>query len=814
LESVVYQCGDIVVDPTNRRFTRGEAEVDLEPKVFAVILELLARPNALLTRDQLLDSVWGHRYVTSSTLNRAIVLARKAFADDAAGSSYIQTVHGAGYRYVGPIKLFSVPSPKLQARFAPPPAAQVPERLDEIIGRAGEVSQIGELLKSHRAITLLGAGGMGKTQCALEFARLNTARYPDGIWFYDLAPAQDGAEFLNNLAASLSISPKGDTDLITKIASTLADRRALLLLDNCDRIAADVGAIVVDLLRRTADSQVLATSQQQLDFRGEYVLRIPPLAVPAANIVASDATLPEITSTPAVALLLKRINAVQSTFEINPGNARAIIGICRALDGMPLALELAATRFALLSAEQVLDRLNKRFSLLVGNVAGRDRRHQTLLALIDSSYALLSSDEQRLLCWLGVFLQGWSADVTQELSAAMGLSADALIDLLGGLVKKSFVVVEATTFTPRYRLLESIRDFAIDKLATRGEEARARYAHLSCVRGMAVRANAAMQSNEMPGRVKQLIFEHANIESALEWARRTDDHEAALEIVGSMSLYLKAHGAFIEGRAWSEATLAATGKVRSPMRARALLTRGIAELFLKTSRAEVRLYLGQACDLAREVGDEWALACASAYRALDVADMRDAESAEEFVRSAETLARRLKDDWLRGLAGLARGWVHFARGDLATAVQTLREVRHLGHDVHQRHFIDMYIGLSLFGLGEWRDAAGSWRDAMRNALQVQNLRGVAGSVEGCGYIYARQGDARRALRLLSSAAETRSRSLGPLFKFWIPYHDAAIETARTALEPAEFAQIVVSGERMRNEDAANEAFEALDTFSH
>jgi predicted ATPase/DNA-binding winged helix-turn-helix (wHTH) protein len=813
VESVTYQCGDIVVDPANRRFTRREDEVELEPKVFSVILELLARPNALLTRDQLLDAVWGHRYVTPSTLNRAIVLARKAFADDSGGSSYIQTVHGAGYRYVGPFKLLTVPSPEPRARFAPPPSAQIPGRVTELIGRADEITQIAGLLNSHRAVTLLGAGGMGKTQCALEFARQNVARYPDGIWFSDLAPRQDSAEWLEDFAVSLSISPKNEPDLIAKVASVLADRHALLLLDNCDRISQKVGAIVVELLRRTDQLRVLATSQQQLDFVGECVLRIPPLAVPSPDIVPGEDTLPEILSTPAVTLLIQRIQAIQTTFELNADNARAIIHICRALDGMPLALELAATRFALLSAEQVLDRLDKRFRFLVGNVAGRDHRHQTLLALIDWSYALLSADEQRLLCWLGVFVQGWSVDAAGELSTAMELDADGLIDLLTGLVKKSFVVVEAASFTPRYRLLESIRDFALDRLASRGEEARARHAHLACVRTMSLKAHAVMQSNQMTERVKQLKFEHANIEAALEWAQRTAHHEAALEIVGSLLLYIKAHGAMIAGRAWSDAALASTHRVRSRMRARALLVRGIIEVHLQSSSTEAERLLTQAWELARDTGDEWGLACAAGYRALDLAESGRAEAAKEFVYSAERLANRLEDDWLRGLAGLAQGWVHMSNGDLSRAIETLQKVRHLGHDLHQRHFIDMYIGLSMYGLGEWRLAAGLWHDAMRNALQVQHVRGVAGSVEGCAYIYAQRGSADQALRLLSAAAETRSRTHIPLFSFWVPYHEAAIDKARTALEPEEFARIATYGAAARPEDAANEAFEALAGFA-
>lgn len=220
MDQVIYRCGECELDTANRTFRRGGTHHALEPRVFAVLVQLISRPGELLTRDQLLDSVWGHRYVTPSTLNRVIALARRALADDAEAPAFILTVHGAGYRYVGPVeRTVAVPEPR--ARFGPPPSVRLPARLHTLIGREAELSQIDAMLASGRALTILGTGGMGKTQCALAFAHSRCDRYPDGVWFFDLAPMRRADEWLQALALALVIAPSNERHLVGKIAEGL-----------------------------------------------------------------------------------------------------------------------------------------------------------------------------------------------------------------------------------------------------------------------------------------------------------------------------------------------------------------------------------------------------------------------------------------------------------------------------------------------------------------------------------------------------------------------------------------------------------------
>jgi predicted ATPase/DNA-binding winged helix-turn-helix (wHTH) protein len=810
LDQVIYRCGECELDVANRTFRRGETHHALEPKVFAVLVQLISRPGELLTRDQLLDAVWGHRYVTPSTLNRVITLARRALTDDAEAPAFILTVHGAGYRYVGPVER-TVAAPEPRVRFGPPLSIRLPARLHTLIGRESELSQIDAILASGRSLTVLGTGGMGKTQCALAFAHSRSDRYPDGVWFFDLAPMRRADEWLQAFALALAIAPSDDRQLTDKIAEALSDRRALLFLDNCDRLSAEVGAMVIDLLRGTEHLQVLATSQQQLRFVSERVLRMPPLALPMMGQPSNDEELRQIGAAPAVALLLARIKDTQAEFRMTIENAGAIVAICEQLDGMPLALELAAARFSLLSPEQVLDRLDQRFRFLVSDVAGRDHRHRNLVALLEWGYALLSPAEQRLLAWLGVFVQGWTVDAVIELAPAFDTSPEIAVDLLTGLANKSLASVDQSISPPRYRLLESVREFALEKLKTLGEERAARDAHLAYVVRLTAAAQQDMLGARMRERIALLMREHGNIDAASEYAAGTGANPlAALKIAGQLAVYFKAHGDALLGTRLCERALSAEPLVPSRELGLTYLSRGVSKVYNDKIAAEVPLLA--AVRVAREVGDSWTEAYACAHLALFLVHLGQVPEAAAHAEVATRLAQARGDDMLRGLAGLAQGWLSLAQENIEDALGILRSVRDLGFESHQHHFIGMYVGLSLFRRGDYAAAALEWHEAMRNANSVGHLRGAAGSVEGCAYIAERLDHAEEACRYLGAAEQIRQRSGSPLFSFWYRHNAAAHAALRSKLGSPCYEASVLEGSRMHSEDAVNQASRRLELF--
>jgi predicted ATPase/DNA-binding winged helix-turn-helix (wHTH) protein len=810
LEQVIYRCGECELDTANRTFKRGETHHALEPRVFAVLVQLISRPGELLTRDQLLDAVWGHRYVTPSTLNRVITLARRALADDAEAPIFIQTVHRSGYRYVGPVDR-TVAAPEPRARFGPPAAVRLPLPLHTLIGRQNELGQIGAMLANGRSLTILGTGGMGKTQCALAFAHSCSDRYPDGVWFFDLAPMRSADEWLQALALALAIAPSDERHLMSKIAEGLSDRRALLFIDNCDRLSAEVGAMVIDMLRSTEHLQILATSQQQLRFVSERVLRMPPLALPAIKGCTNDEEMRQIGAAPAVTLLLARIQDAQAEFRMTTANAGFIAAICERLDGMPLALELAAARFSLLSPEQVLDRLDRRFGFLVSDVAGRDRRHRNLVALLEWGYALLSPAEQRLLAWLGVFVQGWTVDAVIDLAPAFGTSPEAAVDLLTGLADKSLASVDQSISPPRYRLLESVREFALEKLINLGDETRARDAQLAYVVRMTAAAQEDMLKARMRERIALLMREHGNIDVASEYAAGAGANPtAALKIAGQLAVYFKAHGDTLLGMRLCERALSAEPLLPSRELALTYLCRGLSKVYSDKIAAEVPLLA--AMRVAREIGDSWTEAYACGHLALWFAHLGQIPEAAAHAQITARLAQARGDDMLRGLAGLAQGWLNLAQESIDDALQILISMRDLGFDSHQHHFIGIYIGLSLFRRSDYAAAALEWHAAMRNANSVGHMRGAAGSVEGCAYIAERLGHAEEACRYLGAAERIRQRAGSPLFSFWYRHNQAAHASLRSKLGMPHYEASVLAGARMRSEDALNQASRRLQQF--
>jgi non-specific serine/threonine protein kinase len=809
LDQILYRCAEWELDTANRTFKRGGIEYALEPKVFAVLAQLVMRPGELVTRDQLLDSVWGHRYVTPSTLNRVIGLARRSLADDTDEPKFIQTVHGSGYRYVGPLETAAAPA-EPRVRFGPPPSLRLPARLLTLIGRERELAQIEALLSGGRTLTILGTGGMGKTQCALAFAHTAADAYPDGIWFFDLAPMDRADEWVQAMALALAIAPSGERDILNKITESLAERRALLLLDNCDRLSTEVGALAVEILRGTEHLKILATSQQQLNFVSERILRLPPLDLPALQQPSDDFELQQIAAAPAVALLLARVRDLQPEFKLTIANAAPMVGICERLDGMPLALELAAARFALLSAEQVLERLDHRFRFLVGEVTGRDHRHRNLIALLEWGFALLSPDEQRLLAWLGVFVQGWTVEAVIDLATAFGVSAEAAVDLMTGLANKSLVSVDQSVNPPRYRLLETVREFAIEQLKKLGDETRAREAYLAYIVRMTEAAQQDMLGPRMRERIALLGPEHGNINSASEYAAVRGNTRAALQIAGHLTVYFKAHGEYAFAIRLCERALAGTAALSSPERALTLLCRGVNLFFGRKVAADKSLL--EAASVARQVGDEWAEAYACGHLALWLINDGQSKRAAEHLATVERLAEARGDEMLKGLAGLARGWRYLAEEDVDKALGALRAVRHLSADSHQHHFIGTYIALSLFRCDDLAGAAAEWLEAMRMAIAVRHMRGVAGAVEGCAYVAQRLGDPEEACRFLSAAEQFRRRTGSPLFSFWVRHNQAAHIAVRAAIGLERYEAAIQAGERMRAEDVVNEARERLRQF--
>lgn len=813
-----YQCGVFTVDVVNRQFLAEGRPVAMEPKVFAVIAELLRQQGRLLTRDDLLDAVWGHRFVTPSTLNRAITLARRAFGDDAGKPRYIQTVHSAGYRFIAPCAALAaspaapaaaVAAPE-PARFGPPFALRLPERLEPLVGRGAELAALCDLVQTHRCVTVLGPGGIGKTRCALEGARQSAPSFPDGVWFFDLSATERAADWLERLASGLGIPAGAPDAILPAIADVLKERRALLVVDNCEQFASELAGSILKVQHATKHLVILATSRRAFDFAGEQRYVLPPLRVPEPVDGASP-SIEQIHASEAVELLVKRVRAIRPDFVLDASNAGQMADICRTLDGLPLALELASARFSLLSAGQVLGRLVERFRFLENDSALWPPRHRSLRELLDWSFSLLSPSEQRLLNWSAVFAQSWSIDALIVLAQAQGLNATSAMDLLSGLIAHSLVSVVPGKTPARYRLLETVREYALARLRDTGEEDAARLAHLEAMTQVYQQAHEETRGGRMREHVQQLILDWANIDAAIDTAAsRPAGRQAGARLIGALVLLGKSQGNYLGMRLWCQRVLAQPPDGAGADRARAVLTLGLLQFHTFTTTPWMPDALPEAIRLARLGDDAWAQAYAHAYHAMSLANdgARLSEAASNAACAAE-LATRAGDETLAALACLARAWVHFAHDDPAAALQALSLAPDARDDLHQSHFIEMYRALAYYRLGHSAAAARHWLASIEFVAGLANLRAMAGSIEGCGYLAGARGDLRASARLLGAAEAIRDRTGIPLFRLWSGSQAEARHRLDVGLGVAERQACRDAGRQARPEEVVAETVARL-----
>src|SRR5215469_5208517 len=362
-------------------------------------------------------------------------------------------------------------------------ATNVPHQLTSFVGREAEIGEVEHLLSTTRFLTLTGPGGVGKTRLAFQVAVQLLARFAQGVWVVDLAAVSESAQVPQVLAQTLGIRKEAHRPLLATLSEALRNQRLLVVLDNCEHLVAACAEIVVALLRACPHLTVLVTSREAFGVGGELVWRVPSLSVPSLSLSNHPLTLSaedlrRIAASEAVQLFLDRARAVHPNFRLTPQNAPDLAEVCQRLDGIPLAIELAAARMQVLSVEQVTARLDDRFRLLTGGSRVALPRQQTLEATLAWSYDLLSQPEQVLFRRISVFAGSWTLEAAEGVCAGEGITQAEVLDGLARLVKTSLAVVEVHEPEARYRLLETMRQYSRDRLEESGEAARIHGRHL------------------------------------------------------------------------------------------------------------------------------------------------------------------------------------------------------------------------------------------------------------------------------------------------------------------------------------------------
>ena len=422
-------------------------------------------------------------------------------------------------------------------------------------------------LKGARLLTLTGAGGVGKTRLALETAHAVASEYPDGVWLIDLASLRDGALVAQRVARTLGLPEQVGQSAEGALLAGLGDQRLLLVLDNCEHLLGACARLIDTLLRHCPEIRVLATSREMLRIDGEHIWPVTPLAVPPVNWagVAEGAK-----AYPAVALFADRAAAVDPGFTLTPGNVATVAQICQRLDGIPLAIELAAARVSGLPLGELAARLEDRFRLLTEGSRAAAPRHQTLRAALEWGDDLLTEAERALLRRLSVFAGGWTLAAAEQVVREEGIAANAVADLLGRLVTKSLVQAEHVGDDLRYRLLEMVRQYAAEQLAADGETAYWQGRHAEYFLALAEEAAPEVAAGERNDWVDRLGVEQDNLRAALRRLIAQGASEEAVRLAGALGRYWRWQQHYREGRRWLEGALALHPPASDAARARAL----------------------------------------------------------------------------------------------------------------------------------------------------------------------------------------------------------------------------------------------------
>lgn len=562
----------------------------------------------------------------------------------------------------------------LQARHLalepPEPPDNLPSQLTSFVGRADELREIGALLEESRLVTLTGPGGIGKTRLAIEAGRQLRSRLPGGTWWIDLAPVTDPAMVVDAVAGVLGVSP-GPEGYVAALARSLHRREVLLLLDNCEHVAAAVGKLAATVLRDTAGPRVLVTSRTPLFAEGERLWTVPPLSLPAGGSRPADRA-----GSDAVRLFVERARAVDPSFALDDGNAAAVTEVCRRLDGVSLAIEMAAAQVAALSPGEIVSRLDDRFALLEQSAVGALTRHRTLEAAFDASYFVLPASDKAVFDRIAVFAGPFELDAAAAVSGVPGGSPSRVLPALTSLVDASLLTAVRDDAETRYRLLESLREYAAAHLRERGGEHDARLAHAVHYLDLAAQAGAVLGTPDFAQWMPRLASSYVELRQALGWSLEHEDPALTLRALAALREFWYRRGDALEAGRWSTRIL---------------------EADLATVPAALRAEVHATAAFAAVTGGDWATGSKQAEEAVRLAREGDATHALVFT--------------LLGLSNIA-----FATGEIEStrrfAKEALEECDRHGTRWNAAGPLTMLGFASLFGGGSLEDARSSFEQAL------------------------------------------------------------------------------------------------------
>lgn len=652
-----------------------------------------------------------------------------------------------------PEEVYQLCHPALPGEFPPllspqAPKHNLPQTLSRLIGREAEQGEVLALLAEARLVTLTGSGGVGKTRLALAVTAELVDRYPDGVWLVELASLAEARLVVQTVLETLGTREEPGRPPLATLTDHLHDRRLLLLLDNCEHLVGACAALAEAVLRRCPGVRVLATSREGLEVTGEHRYRVPSLTVPDPKHLPA----PELTgSYEAVRLFVARARERRADFALTAQNAQAVAQVCARLDGIPLAIELAAAREPALGVEGIAARLDDRFRLLTGGTRDALPRQRTLHAAMAWSYDLLTEPEQALLDRLSVFAGGCTLAAIEAVCAGDGVEDWEMLDLLGSLVNKSLVQAEETGVEVRYGLLETVRQYAQERLAAGAAEA-VRDRHLALYMTLAEEAAPHVLVAQVVW-LARLQAEHDNLRAALRWARERGAIEEGLRLAGALGQFWLALSLFGEGRRWLEGALAAGAGGSAAARAKAFVEAG-GLAHWEGDFAEAAALLEQGLALYRALDDTRGIANALILLGMAVERQGEFARATSLQEESLALARAVGDQIGAGGALVQRGWVAYVQGAYARAVafyeESLATYREIGNRGGMAYVLS-FLGCAVERQGAYARATAIQEEALELWQEAGNPMGITWASVNLGWMVLTQGEDERATILLQKS---------------------------------------------------------------
>ena len=830
---VRYRFAQFVLQPGERRLLAGGEPVHLGPHAFDLLLAFVERSGSLLTKGELLSRVWPRVIVEENTLQVHISSLRKVLGRDA-----IATVPGRGYRFTLDVAA--------DAPAADAPKHNLPHQLTSFIGREKEIAELEQRLGTTRLLTLTGSGGCGKTRLALQVAQRMLHAYPDGIWLVELASLGRVSLVTQTVASVLAVKEQAGKALLDTVAEWVASRKLLLVLDNAEHLLAACGELVDVLLRRCDRLTVLVTSRERLGIAGELTYRVPSLSVPDAG---GDATPEEALASEAARLFIERARLQRPELEITAKDATPLASMCRRLDGIALAIELAAPRVRTMSIGELSRRIDDRFSLLTEGSRTALPRHRTLRSLIDWSHDLLNDAEKRVLWRASVFAGGWTLEAAERVCSGVHVDREKVLDILTSLADKNLVTVDTREEVTRFGMLETVRHYALDRLRESAEEDAVRGRHLEYFLQMAERLDEPQADEARQRWLDRTQGELDNLRAALAWceadatravtglalagrlywlwttrihpdegrswvtrllatdrtAERQEAHARALHAAGTLALH---QADFAAAEACHREALAIwrrLGDRRQMLRSLGSLGNVARE---QSRMSEAMALYEEAVAIAREVGDRRSIAIGLANLGQMAKILDDYTKGgallEEAVSISREFGRRTAADPLTTL-----GELRFMQGDLVAARAHLTEALEANREFRSRRGIAQVlqdIGLVSLAEGDIGTARKQLREALAMNHAMGDRLGVSISLDGFAALSLASATPTTAARFWGRAQRLHEE-IGDA-KYIDSWRDAQIAAARRALQDdAAFDRAWEEGRSWTLDEAVQHAME-------